>query len=76
MIGEAMTGKRHPRFVRNDARPKYLIMDARYVYDEDRAICMDTAETLEEARKAAKAQGDGNCIVDACDNGGLVEVVP
>jgi hypothetical protein len=50
-------------------------MDARYVYDEDRAICMDTADTLEEARRAAKAQGDGNCIVEACDGGGLVEVV-
>jgi hypothetical protein len=50
-------------------------MDARYVYDPDRAICMDTAETLAEARRAAKAQGDGNCIVESRDDGELVEVV-
>jgi len=39
--------------------PKYLIMDERYYFDPDAAICLDTAGDLNEARRAAKDQGGG-----------------
>jgi hypothetical protein len=50
---------------------KYLIMDGRYRFDEDRAVCMDTADTLDEARSAVKVQGDA-VVVDA-ETGEIVE---
>jgi len=49
---------------------KYLIMDERYRFDEDAAVCMDTADTLEEAREAAHDQGG---IVVEVDSGEIVE---
>jgi len=49
---------------------KYLIMDERYRFDEDSAICLDTADSLEEAREAAQQQG--GVIVEA-DSGEIVE---
>jgi hypothetical protein len=49
---------------------KYLIMDERYRFDEDSAICMDTADTLEEARGAARDQGG---IVVEADSGEIIE---
>ena len=41
--------------------PKYLILDFRASDPDglDDALVLDTAETLEEARKAAKAQNGG-----------------
>lgn len=32
----------------------YLIFDSRYTTDEDRSICLSTAETLKEAKKDQK----------------------
>ena len=44
--------------------PKYMIYDGRYRFDEDRAIVMDMADTLSEAKAAAKDQGDA-VVVDS-----------
>jgi len=45
--------------------PKYIIYDARYRYDEDSAIVMAMADTLSEARQAAKEQGDAVVVESA-----------
>ena len=46
-----------------EPKPKYLIFDERASYDLDEALLLDTADTLKEARAAAKLQG-GGCIFD------------
>ena len=47
--------------------PKFLIYDARYHTDPDDAIVMDTATSLEEAKRAAKEQGD--CVIVNAETG-------
>ena len=51
--------------------PKYLIYDARYRFDEDRALVMDTADDLKEAKEAAADQGD--CVIVDSATGEIVE---
>ena len=41
----------------------YLLFDARYRYDEDRAICFTVCNTLQEARNEAPDYGDDTVIV-------------
>lgn len=53
-------------------KPKYLIFDARYRHDPDRAYCMDTADTLEEAKEAAEDQGD--CVIVETETMEIVDV--
>lgn len=53
------------------AEPKYYIFDARYRYDVDRAIVMDTADTLGEALAVVDDYGDA-VIVDS-RSGEIVE---
>ena len=51
--------------------PAFLIYDGRYRFDEERAIVMDTADSLAEAREAAADQGDA-VVVDSL-TGEIVE---
>jgi hypothetical protein len=51
--------------------PKYMIYDARYRFDEERAIVMDMADSLTEAMEAAKQQGD--CVIVDSRTGEIVE---
>lgn len=44
---------------------KWLVYDARYHTDEDRAICLIVCNSLKEARQEAPEYGDGNVIVEA-----------
>lgn len=44
---------------------KWLIYDARYRTDEDRAICLLFCDSLQEARREAPEYGDENVIVEA-----------
>jgi len=50
--------------------PRYLIYDARYRFDEERALVMDMADSLYEAREAAKDQGD--CVIVDGKTGAIV----
>jgi len=45
-------------------RPNFLIFDGRYRMDPDRAIVMETTETLKEAKEAVRDHGDA-VIVDS-----------
>lgn len=51
--------------------PKYLIYDARYRFDEDRATVYCTADTLEEARDDVKEYGD--CVIVESETGEIIE---
>jgi hypothetical protein len=48
-------------------KPKYLIFDARFRQDEERAIVLDTAEDLAEAFETAGDYGDA-VVVDSTSN--------
>lgn len=67
---------------RSKNKKRYAIMDARAINDIDDALVLDMADSMSEARKAAKAQGDGNCIVKFIevgehqfDFGDVIEIV-
>ena len=44
---------------------KWMIFDARYHTDEDRAICLSICTSLREAVREAPDYGNGNVIVEA-----------
>jgi len=41
----------------------YLIFDGRYHFDRDRALVLDTCETLKEAKQAVKSFGDAVIVL-------------
>lgn len=44
--------------------PAFVVFDARYAWDPDRAAVMSTADTIEEAKDLAPDYGIGTVVVD------------
>ena len=53
------------------SKPKYLIYDGRYIFDEDRAVVMDTADTIKEAKESVLEYGDA--VIVETETGNIVE---
>ena len=51
--------------------PRYIIFDGRYRFDVESAIVMDMANSLNEAKEAAKNQGD--CVIVDNKTGEIIE---
>jgi len=51
--------------------PRYIIFDGRYRFDEESATVMDMANSLNEAKEAAKNQGD--CVIVDNKTGEIIE---
>jgi hypothetical protein len=45
-------------------KKQWLLFDGRYRTDEDRAICFEVCDSLDEAQKTAPDYGDDTVIVE------------
>lgn len=50
----------------------WLLFDGRYRTDEDRAVCYEVCDTLNEAKENADDYGDDTVIVEAVEENNVI----